>query len=152
VQSSWSEGGTTRHKFGRGPFNDYFIKNLFQLRNWFQTRIFLCEFPIWSDIKLSAAVRAILVHGTLREIHIKTILSGTSCSIKTKLWWNSHWMVFFQNCVRQSRSPTKTAATVDLGLTYDPMGNSHKNLLVCSVGTKFWWNVNCMCPFKNCIR
>ena len=33
-------------------------------------------------------------------------MSGTSSSIRTKLWWNSHWMVLFQNCVRQSRSPT----------------------------------------------
>ena len=40
---------------------------------------------------------------TLWEIHIKTILSGTSSSIRTKLWWNSHWMVLFQNCVRQSK-------------------------------------------------
>jgi hypothetical protein len=41
-------------------------------------------------------------------------LSGTSSSIRTKLWWNSHWMVLFQNCVRQSRSPTKMAATGQL--------------------------------------
>jgi hypothetical protein len=38
VQPSWSEGGTTRHNFGRGPSNDYFIKVWFQLSNWFQTR------------------------------------------------------------------------------------------------------------------
>jgi hypothetical protein len=53
-------------------------------------------------------------HRTLWKIHIKTILSGTSSSIRTKHWWNSHWMVLFQNCVRQSRSPTKMAATVQL--------------------------------------
>ena len=41
-------------------------------------------------------------------------MSGTSRSIRTKLWWNSHLMVLFQNCVRQSRSPTKMAATVQL--------------------------------------
>ena len=41
-------------------------------------------------------------------------MSGTSSSIRTKLWWNSHWMVLFQNCVRQSRSHTKIAATVQL--------------------------------------
>jgi hypothetical protein len=46
VQPSWSEGGTTRNKIGRGPSNDYFIKVWFQLSNWFQTRRFLCEFPI----------------------------------------------------------------------------------------------------------
>jgi hypothetical protein len=34
--------------------------------------------------------------------------TGTSSSIRTKLWWNSHWIVLFQNCVWQSRSPTKT--------------------------------------------
>ena len=41
-------------------------------------------------------------------------MSGTCSSVRTKLWWNSHWMVLFQNCVRQSRSPTKMAATVQL--------------------------------------
>jgi hypothetical protein len=46
VQLSWSEGGITRHNFGRGPSNDYFIKAWFQLSNWFQTRRFLCEFPL----------------------------------------------------------------------------------------------------------
>jgi hypothetical protein len=61
------------------------------------------------------AVQLYLVsHRTLWEIHIKTILSGTSNSIKTKLWWNSHWMVLFQNGVRQLRSPAKMAATVQL--------------------------------------
>jgi hypothetical protein len=52
----WSEGGTTRHNFGRGPSNDYFIKVWFQLSNWFQTRRFLCEFPIGTYVKLSSAV------------------------------------------------------------------------------------------------
>jgi hypothetical protein len=28
VQPSWSEDGTTRHNFGRGPSNGYFIKIL----------------------------------------------------------------------------------------------------------------------------
>jgi hypothetical protein len=51
VQPFWSEGRTTRHKFGRGPSNDYFIKVWFQLSNWFQTRRFLCEFPIGSYIR-----------------------------------------------------------------------------------------------------
>jgi hypothetical protein len=60
VQPSWSEGGTTRHFFGRGPSNDYVIKVWFQLSNWFKARRFLCD------------------------------------------------------CVRQSHSPTKMAATVQL--------------------------------------
>ena len=54
---------TAGHNFGRGPSNDYFIKVWFQLSNWFQTRRFLCEFPIGSYVKLSSAVAAILVGG-----------------------------------------------------------------------------------------
>ena len=69
VQPSWSEGGTTRHNFGRGPSNDYFIKDWFQLSNWFQTRRFLCEFPIGSYAKLSSAVGVILVEGPSRQTH-----------------------------------------------------------------------------------
>jgi hypothetical protein len=63
VQPSWSVGETTRHNFGREPSNDYVINIWFQLSNWFQTRIFLCEFPIRSYVKLSLAVAAILVGG-----------------------------------------------------------------------------------------
>jgi hypothetical protein len=66
MQLSWSEGGTTRHNFGRGPSNDYFIKVWFQLSNWFQTRRFVCEFPVGSYVKLSSAVGAILVEGPNR--------------------------------------------------------------------------------------
>ena len=55
--------------FGRGPSNDYFIKVWFQLSNWFQTRKFLCEFPIGSYVKLSLAVGAILVEGPNRRTH-----------------------------------------------------------------------------------
>jgi hypothetical protein len=42
---------------------DYFIKILFLLSKWFQTRRFLWEFPIQSYVKLSSAVAAILVGG-----------------------------------------------------------------------------------------
>ena len=69
VQPSWSESGTTRHNFGRGPSNDYFIKVWYQLSNWFQKRRFLCEFPIVSYVKLSSAVGAILVEGPNRRTH-----------------------------------------------------------------------------------
>jgi hypothetical protein len=55
-----------RRNFGKRPFNDYFIKVWFQLSNWFQTRGFLCEFPIGSYVKLSLAVGAILVEGPNR--------------------------------------------------------------------------------------
>jgi hypothetical protein len=34
VQPSWSEGGTTRHNFGRGPSNGYFIKVWFKLSDY----------------------------------------------------------------------------------------------------------------------
>jgi hypothetical protein len=44
--------------------------------------------------------------------------------------WNDSWVVLFQNCVRHFRTPTKMATTAELNLTWDPMGNSHKNLLV----------------------
>jgi hypothetical protein len=46
---------------GREPSNDYFIKILFLLSKWFQTKRFLREFPIGSYVKLSSAVAAILV-------------------------------------------------------------------------------------------
>jgi hypothetical protein len=79
-------GGTTRHNFGRGPSNDYFIKVWFQLSNWFQTRRFLCEFPIGFYVKLSSAV-------------VEIFSSETTGSIATKLWWNSPWKAPFQKCV-----------------------------------------------------
>ena len=50
-----------RINFGREPSNDYFIKILFLLSKWFQTKRFLWEFPIGSYVKLSSAVAAILV-------------------------------------------------------------------------------------------
>jgi hypothetical protein len=50
--------------------------------------------------------------------------------ISAKLCWNDSWVVLFQNFVRHFRTPIKMAATAELNLTYDTMGNSHKNLLV----------------------
>jgi hypothetical protein len=61
-----------------------------------------------------AAQLNLVQHRTLWEIHIQNILSGTSSSIRTKLWWNSHWMVLFQIYVRQSMSPAKMTATVQV--------------------------------------
>jgi hypothetical protein len=54
-----SKGRTAGHIFGREPSNDYFIKILFLLSKWFQTRRFLWEFPIGSYVKLSSNVAAI---------------------------------------------------------------------------------------------
>jgi hypothetical protein len=70
-----------------------FIKVWFQLSNWFQTRRFLCKFPIGSYVKLSSAVGAILVEGPNRRTH------------------------FFQNYVWYFRPLTKMAATAELNLT-----------------------------------
>jgi hypothetical protein len=56
---------------GRGPSNDYFIKILFLLSKWFQTRRFLWEFPIESYVKLSSAVVAILVGGLKCQTQFK---------------------------------------------------------------------------------
>ena len=36
-------------------------------------------------------------HWTVWEIPIKIFLSEKICSIRTICWWNSHWMVLFQN-------------------------------------------------------
>jgi hypothetical protein len=55
------KGRTAGHIFGREPSNDYYIKILFLLIKWFQTRRFLLEFPIGSYVKLSSGVAAILV-------------------------------------------------------------------------------------------
>jgi hypothetical protein len=44
-------------------------------------------------------------------------LSETICSISTKFWWNSHWMVLFQKCVRRFGPSMKMAPTAELSLT-----------------------------------
>ena len=59
----------------------------------------------------------------------KIFSSETTEPISTKLCWNDSWVVLFQNCVRHFRTSTNMAATAKLNLTWDPMGNSHKNLL-----------------------
>ena len=57
-------------------------------------------------------------------------LTFSICSKRTKFWWNSHWMVLFQKCVRRLDPSTKMAPTAEFSLTYDPMGNSHTILLL----------------------
>jgi hypothetical protein len=63
IPTSNQGGAKPEHNFGREPSYDYFIKILFLLSKWFQTRRFLWEFPIGSYVKLSLAVVAILVRG-----------------------------------------------------------------------------------------
>jgi hypothetical protein len=73
----------TGHNFGRGPCKDYSTKVWLQLAQWFLRRRLLCDFR------------------TLWAIPIKIFLSETICSIRTKFWWNSHWMVLFQKWVQR---------------------------------------------------
>jgi hypothetical protein len=48
-----------------GPSKDHSTKVWLQLIQWFLRRRFLCEFPIGFYVKLSSAMRAILVKGPL---------------------------------------------------------------------------------------
>jgi hypothetical protein len=88
VQLSWSEGGITRHNFGRGPSNDYFIKAWFQLSNWFQTRRFLCEFPIGSYVKLSSA--KYFLYGAVYIVQLNLVMSN-SVNSKFKFFLKSRF-------------------------------------------------------------
>jgi hypothetical protein len=63
--------------------------------------------------------------------------------IRTKFWWNSHWMVLVQKCGRRFGPWTKMAPTVELSLTWDPMRNSHKHLLVWN--QLLSWNQTFLC-------
>jgi hypothetical protein len=58
ILTSSQDGHHAKNRKKRG---DYFIKILFFLSKWFQTRRFLWEFPIGSYVKLSSAVAAILI-------------------------------------------------------------------------------------------
>ena len=53
----------------------------------------------------------------ISEIAIKIFLSENISSIRTKFWWNSHWMVLYQKCVRRFGPSTKMAPTAELSLT-----------------------------------
>ena len=66
---SWLDVGITGHNFGKAPSNDHSTKVWLQLAQWFLRRIYLCEFPIGSYVKLSSAVGAILVEGPNRRTH-----------------------------------------------------------------------------------
>jgi hypothetical protein len=60
----------------------------------------------------------------------KIFSSETTEPILTKLYWDDPWVVPFQIYVWHFRPATKMVATAELNLTWDPIGNSHKNLLV----------------------
>jgi hypothetical protein len=75
--------------------------------------------------------------------------------IKNKIIFDEIVKVLFQKCVRQFGPSTKMAPTAELSLTLDPMGNSHKNLLLrnhwanCN---QTFWNDPWKAPFQNCVR
>ena len=66
---SWLKVGITGHNFGRAPSKDHSTKVWLQLAQWFPRRRVLCEFPIWSYVKLSSAVGAILFEWPNRRTH-----------------------------------------------------------------------------------
>jgi hypothetical protein len=80
VQPSWSEGGTTRHNFGRGPSNVYFIKVWFQLSNWLwppQCSCIVLESSFDPGERLQAPVSLWLTIMQIRHILIKD--SSVTC-------------------------------------------------------------------------
>ena len=78
----------------------------------------------------------LIYHRTLWEFPEKS--SETICSIRTKFWWNSHWMVLFQKCVRRFGPSTKMALTAELSLTWEIHIKIFLSGTSCSIGTKLW--------------
>jgi hypothetical protein len=70
-RTSCLEVGITGHIFGRGPSKDHSTKVWLQLVQWFMRRRFVCEFPIGFYVKLSSAVRAILVERPNHRTHFR---------------------------------------------------------------------------------
>jgi hypothetical protein len=112
---------------------------------------------------------------TLWEIPIKIFLSETICWIRRKFWWNSHWMVLFQKCVRRFvedffliSSPLfsiLSLAAILVGsrdhrtqfLKGAIQGSFHKSLVaigpVVSEEKIFMWiSLSWVVPFQNCVR
>ena len=107
---------------------------------WIDSWVVLFQNCVWhfrTPTKMATTAK-LIYHRTLWEIPIKIFLSETICSIRTKFWWNSHWMLLFQKWVRRLGPSTKIAPTAELSLSLDPMGNSHKNLLL----RNHWVNCN----------
>jgi hypothetical protein len=68
--------------------------------------------PLFTGVRVAQSL-----FRTLWEITIKIFLFETICPIRTKFWWNSHWMILFQKCVRRFGPSTKMAPTADFSLT-----------------------------------
>ena len=82
-------------------------------------------------------------------------MSETICSIRTKCWWNSHWMVLFQKYVRWVGPSTKMAPTAELSLTrtlWEIYIKIFSSETTGPIATKLWWNGPWMTPFQHCVR
>jgi hypothetical protein len=82
------------------------------LSNWFQTRRFVCEFPIGSYVKLSSAVEKRGDEIKKKSSPLKLLGQSQPNFAEMILGWS-----FFQNCVRHFIPPTKIAAIAELNLT-----------------------------------
>jgi hypothetical protein len=103
--------------FGREPSNDYFIKILFLLSKWFQTRRFLWEFPIGFYVKLRSAVAAILVRvlicrtqfwkRTTQESFQQSLVEIGSVVSEEKIFFKFHPPLFLIWIIGQNRQKFK---------------------------------------------
>ena len=104
-------GRRAEHIFGREPSNDYFIKILFLLNKWFQTRRFLWKFPIGSYVKLSSAVAAILVGvlkwRTTQESFQQSLIEIGSVVSEEKIFFKFHPPFFLICIIGQNRQKFK---------------------------------------------
>jgi hypothetical protein len=100
--------GRARHNFGRGLYHESLV---------------LIELLVLDKMAIMWISHRVLLNW---EIPIQIFLSETICSIRTKFWWNCHWMVLFQKCVRQFDPSTKMAPTAELSWIF--MGISHRVL------------------------
>jgi hypothetical protein len=100
-------------------FNWYCVRKLKNCKwnssiEWIQFPLFTGKFYCWT---FNHFIVWLGERSQSWEIPIKIFLSETICSIRTKCWWNSHWMVLFQKCVRRFGPSTKMAPTAELSLT-----------------------------------
>ena len=97
--------------------NDYFIKIMFLLSKWFQTRTFLWEFPIGSYVKLSSAVAATLVgvlkcrthfwKRTTQESFQQSLVEIGSVVSEEKIFFKFHPPFFLICIIGQNRQKFK---------------------------------------------
>ena len=105
---------------------------------------------ITPPFSLAHLTQSTLGRSSVRTQLLKIFSSETTWPLETKLWWNGPWVIPFQNCVRQSRSPTNIVA-----VTKNKKGGwNSKNLHLWN----HWANWNSsllsplMTPFQNCVQ